>query len=54
MPEAVADELRRRGFEAGRSSGASYFGSAKCIEVLPNGVMCGAADIRREAYALGA
>jgi gamma-glutamyltranspeptidase len=53
VPDAVMAELQRRGHKVSRSSGASYFGSAKCIEVLPNGVMCGAADIRREAFAVG-
>jgi len=53
VPDAVMAELKRRGHKVSRSSGASYFGSAKCIEVLPNGVMCGAADIRREAFAVG-
>ena len=50
----IADDLGRRGHPVGRSSGASYFGSAKCIEVLPNGVLCGAADGRREGFAAGA
>ena len=54
FPDDVADALEARGHEVGRAAGASYFGSAKCIEVLPNGVLCGAADIRREAYAAGA
>ena len=50
----IADDLGRRGHPVGRSSGASYFGSAKCIEILPNGVLCGAADGRREGFAAGA
>ena len=50
----IADELGRRGHPVRRSSGASYFGSAKCIEVLPSGVLCGAADGRREGFAAGA
>jgi len=53
FPAAVESELKARGFEVGRASGASYFGSSKCIEVLDNGVLSGAADHRREAYAAG-
>lgn len=53
FPDAVGDALKARGFEVGRASGASYFGSSKCVEVLDNGVLCGAADHRREAYACG-
>ena len=53
FPRAVGDALNERGFNVGRASGASYFGSSKCIEVLDNGVLCGAADHRREAYAAG-
>ncbi len=53
FPAAVGNALNERGFEVGRASGASYFGSSKCIEVLDNGVLCGAADHRREAYAAG-
>jgi len=54
FPDAVSETLAARGFDVGRASGASYFGSSKCIEVLENGVLCGAADHRREAYAVGA
>lgn len=53
-PADVEDRLAAKGFPTIRASGASYFGSAKTIEVLRNGVLCGAADIRREAYAVGA
>ncbi len=53
FPAAVGDALTARGFEVGHASGASYFGSSKCIEVLEDGVMAGAADHRREAYAAG-
>ena len=52
-PDEVGKELGARGHKVGRASGASYFGSSKCIEVLPNGVLSGAADHRREAYAVG-
>jgi len=53
FPESVHAALKERGFDVGRASGASYFGSSKCIEVLDNGVLSGAADHRREAYAVG-
>lgn len=54
IPDATADKLAARGFEPRRAAGAAYFGSAKMMEILPSGVMCGVADIRREAYAVGA
>lgn len=54
FPDSVGEALTGRGFEVKRASGASYFGSSKCLEVLENGVLCGAADHRREAYAVGA
>ena len=47
------DKLAAMGFETERATGASYFGSAKMMEILPNGVMAGAADGRREANAVG-
>ncbi len=53
FPASVEQALNQRGFDVGRASGASYFGSSKCIEVLDNGVLSGAADDRREAYAVG-
>ncbi len=53
FPDAIGDELKDRGYDVGRASGASYFGSSKCIEVMEGGVMAGAADHRREAYAAG-
>jgi gamma-glutamyltranspeptidase/glutathione hydrolase len=51
--DAVAAQLAAHGHKLGRASGASYFGSSKCIEILDNGVLCGAADARREAFAAG-
>jgi hypothetical protein len=36
------------------ASTSPFFGSAEVIEVLGNGVFCGAADFRREALVLGA
>ncbi|MEE8334218.1 MAG: gamma-glutamyltransferase, partial [Alphaproteobacteria bacterium] len=53
FPDSVETTLTDRGFDVARASGASYFGSSKCIEVLDNGVLSGAADHRREAYAVG-
>ena len=52
-PEEIAKELGRRGHTVKHGSGASYFGSAKTIEILDNGVLTGAADTRREAFAAG-
>jgi gamma-glutamyltranspeptidase/glutathione hydrolase len=58
LDEAIADEtagkLAGMGLETKRAKGAAYFGSAKMMEILPNGVMCGVSDVRREAYAVGA
>ncbi|CAN0414721.1 unnamed protein product [Laminaria digitata] len=51
--EDIANELQKRGHAVKHGSGASYFGSAKTIEVLENGVLTGAADTRREASAVG-
>ena len=53
FPESVSKALEARGPKVARASGASYFGSAKCVEVMANGVLAGAADFRREAYAAG-
>lgn len=52
--DGVADRLADAGFPVKRAAGASYFGSAKMIEVADDGVLMGAADARREAYAVGA
>jgi len=52
-PQTTIDILDKRGFKLKRASGASYFGSSKCIEVLEEGVLVGAADNRREAYDCG-
>ena len=51
--EETANKLEAMGFPTERATGASYFGSAKMMEILPNGVMAGAADGRREANAVG-
>ena len=52
--DGVADRLADAGFPVRRAAGASYFGSAKTVEVAADGVLMGAADTRREAYAVGA
>jgi len=54
IADAVETKLAAQGLETRRAAGAAYFGSAKMMEILPNGVMCGVADVRREAYAAGA
>ena len=51
--EEIASELTERGHKVVHGSGSSYFGSAKAIEILDNGVLTGAADTRREACAAG-
>ncbi len=51
--DQVAAALAACGHRLSRATGASYFGSSKCIERLPDGVLAGAADARREAYAAG-
>ncbi len=53
VSEDTASRLEKLGFPTGRAPGASYFGSAKMMEILPSGVMCGFADDRREAFAVG-
>ncbi len=50
----VGARLAALGFDVASAAGALFFGSMKAIEVLPNGVLCGAADTRREASAVGA
>ena len=52
-PDDVAERLAARGLPVKRAAGASYFGSAKVIERRADGVLLGAADTRREAYAVG-
>ena len=52
--DATQDRLMQLGCPTIRASGAAYFGSAKMMEILDSGVMCGATDTRREAFAVGA
>ena len=52
--DGIAERLADAGFPVKRAAGAAYFGSAKMIEVAEDGVLMGAADTRREAYAVGA
>ena len=51
--DETANERERRGHNVQHGSGASYFGSAKTIEILDNGVLTGGAATRREAFAAG-
>ncbi len=41
------------GHKVKRAADPYYYGSAKAIEVLGSGMLAGAADHRREAFALG-
>ena len=55
VPDAVIAELCDLGFAVQRAPAASpFFGSAGLIQMLSDGVLCGVADGRREACALGA
>src|SRR6185437_11962824 len=53
LPEAFIAPLAAMGHKAKRAQDAFFFGSAKAIEMLPTGNFAGAADHRREAFALG-
>jgi len=50
---SIAAELARMGHRAERAADAYFYGSAKAIELLDTGTLAGAADYRREAFALG-
>lgn len=49
----VAAELGAMGHRIMRKSNPYFYGSAKAIEYLANGTLAGAADHRREAFAVG-
>ena len=53
LPESFLPVLQAMGHEARRAEDGFYYGSAKAIEILPSGNFAGAADHRREAFALG-
>jgi gamma-glutamyltranspeptidase / glutathione hydrolase len=53
FPEAVLPELAAMGHTVARTEDPYFYGSAKAIERLPSGMLAGAADYRREAFALG-
>lgn len=53
FPEAVIGELAAMGHAVTRAPDPYYYGSAKAIELLPSGMLAGAGDHRREAFALG-
>jgi gamma-glutamyltranspeptidase/glutathione hydrolase len=51
--QSIVAELARMGHKAERADDAYFYGSAKAIELLATGTLAGAADYRREAFALG-
>jgi len=53
FPESVVPQLAAMGHAVARSPDPYFYGSAKAIELLPSGTLAGAADHRREAFALG-
>jgi gamma-glutamyltranspeptidase/glutathione hydrolase len=53
FPERLVAELQQLGHAATRADDSYFYGSAKAIEILPSGNLAGAADHRREAFALG-
>lgn len=53
FPEAALATLAAMGHAARRTDDPYFYGSAKAIEVLASGTLAGAADHRREAFALG-
>lgn len=53
FPEEVVRQLRELGHPVRRKADPYFYGSAKAIEYFPNGVIAGAADHRREAFAVG-
>jgi gamma-glutamyltranspeptidase len=53
FPEAIVPELAAMGHSVTRAPDPYFYGSAKAIERLPSGMLAGAGDHRREAFALG-
>ena len=53
FPGDVLGTLAEVGHAAKQRDDGYFFGSAKAIEILPSGNLAGAADHRREAFALG-
>jgi gamma-glutamyltranspeptidase/glutathione hydrolase len=53
FPESVLAALAEAGHKAKRRDDGYFYGSAKVIELLASGNLAGAADHRREAFALG-
>ena len=51
--EQIVEALAAFGHKAKRRDDGYFYGSAKAIEFLPSGNLAGAADHRREAFALG-
>ena len=53
FPETAIGELARMGHAVTRAADPYFYGSAKVIEILASGMLAGAGDHRREAFALG-
>lgn len=53
FPQSVLTKLAEVGHSAKQRDDGYFYGSAKAIELLPSGNLAGAADHRREAFALG-
>jgi gamma-glutamyltranspeptidase len=53
IPESVVSTLAEMGHKVRMAEDPYFYGSAKAIECLPSGNVAGAADHRREAFALG-
>jgi gamma-glutamyltranspeptidase len=53
FPESALGRLAAMGHNVTRAADPYYYGSAKAIELLGSGMLAGAGDHRREAFALG-
>jgi gamma-glutamyltranspeptidase len=54
LPRQIAAAVSKAGISLSQAHADSpFFGSAEAIELRDGGVLCGAADFRREAIALG-